>query len=466
MNTTIERLTGWDEIVYTIGRHLRGMSVHKPLGELLSEKGLTDEDANNILGKVFDVLGRHLRGMSTGSVGNDSSLNDLLSELGNLVKGGGASDDRSIVELVSSVERVKMAIRMALVAKGVDVPEDAPLEDYPNKIAEITAPESYELRTGQNLRGHSFRIAPNVDASQCTSLDNLFAECGLLERVGTLDTRSCTSFYALFHTCLNLISVPTLDTSKGTNLSYMFYACRNLVSIPDMDTSKAVNISFMFSGCSNLRRLPLGNTSSVTNARYLANECSNLEEVGALDLGKVTDFARAFAFCTNLTSWSNQIDTHSAQSIDMMFAGCNRLASDIRIDCINVANAGSAFASCTSLTYIDVNQTPKLTFANSMFNGCAQLTTINGTLILNTLNIHNIFDGCTALQSVEIEQLKCSINLQESPNLSVESVLHLFNHAQEVTGQTINLHRSLEDKLEDEQIEIVVLKGWQVLFHG
>lgn len=396
---------------------------------------------------------------------------EIIMQLLDAIATGGSTpnsgaDLAAFVELVASVERVKMAMREALQAKGIDVPEDTPLEDYPQKIAQITAPEPYLLKSGQTLRGLSFRIAPPIDTSQCISLDNLFYECGLLERVSGLDTRSCTSFHGMFNSCLNLVSVPTLDTSKGVNLSYMYNNCRNIVSVPDMDTNKAVDISFMFSGCSNLRRLPLGSTSSVTNARYLANECSNLEEVGDLDFGKVTDFSRAFAFCSNLTSWSNQIDTHSAQSIEMMFTGCSRLASDIRIDCFNVTNAGSAFASCTSLTYIDVNQTPKLTFANSMFNGCTQLQAINGSLILNTTNIHNIFDGCTALQSVEIEQLKCSINLRHSPNLSVESVLHLFNHAQEVTGQTINLHRSLEDKLEDEQIEIVVLKGWQVLFHG
>lgn len=149
-----------------------------------------------------------------------------------------------------------------------------------------------------------------------------------------------------------------------------------------------------------------------------------------------------------------------------MFEGCRNLEGELSVNLIKAVHTSSIFNECVKLTHLSINQTPEIQNATSMFRNCEKLTTISGRLILNTHNILAIFHGCTSLVDVQIEGLKETIELQGSPNLSVESVLHLFNHAQQVVGKTIRLHRKLEDKLEDEQIEIAVLKGWQVTFHG
>ena len=98
----------------------------------------------------------------------------------------------------------------------------------------------------------------NLNTSEVTSMDNMFANCGKL-------------------TALDLSN---FNTSNVTNMGGMFYFCEGLTSLDlsSFDTSKVDNMENMFAGCSALQTLTIGsgwNTYNVTSSNDMYDGCNS-----------------------------------------------------------------------------------------------------------------------------------------------------------------------------------------------
>lgn len=121
-------------------------------------------------------------------------------------------------------------------------------------------------------------------------------------------------------------------------------------------------------------------------------------------------------------------------------------------DCPKVDRMERFAYGCPILESVRIGLGNRLLRFNEAFNGCSSLRTIEGTLNVGLVaQISNgTFAGCTSLAEVRIKGLKTSINLSACQSLSMESIRYLVENAQTVTGQSIDLSRTLLEAHEEE----------------
>lgn len=137
-------------------------------------------------------------------------------------------------------------------------------------------------------------LAPLIDTSQITDMENFFYfDISLLE-IPLLDTSSAITMKGMFSGCKSLQRLPLLDTSNVTTMYEMFKNCTNLVTVPNFNTSKVANMNSLFYGCGNLESFPLLDTSNVTNMQNMTNGCNKLKNLPKLNTSKVTSMQNAF----------------------------------------------------------------------------------------------------------------------------------------------------------------------------
>ena len=174
----------------------------------------------------------------------------------------------------------------------------------------------------------------------------------------------------------------------------------------------------MCSGCVSMTTATLPNLPAVTVASSAFYGCTSLE---VLTIG-------AMPRCTTLASL-----TTTCASLKTLTLG----------DSPNVTEIAQIAYGCSSLTEVTIGTGDALTKVDNAFNGCSRLRRINGTLDFTKLaGTGNIFFGCESLEEVRIKGLKVDLNLQQSVNLSVESVKYLVDNLQQVTSKSITLPRA------------------------
>lgn len=129
----------------------------------------------------------------------------------------------------------------------------------------------------------------NVDTSNVTNMDNLFAFCsGLKEINGLTDTANVTSMGAMFYSCSSLtnLDLSHFNTSKVTCMISMFNGCSSLTKLDlnSFDTSAVDMLDYMFTGDKNLTSLDigkfkLGNSSGVSKAITMSNMLEGLDSL-------------------------------------------------------------------------------------------------------------------------------------------------------------------------------------------
>ena len=216
--------------------------------------------------------------------------------------------------------------------------------------------------------------------------------------------------------------LPTLEVYNEFNpadFSSMFTNSTSLKALPEIRNAGQIsNISQMCSGCVSMTTAMLPDLPAVVTASSAFYGCSSLE---SLTIG-------AMPRCTTLVSLAT-----TCASLNTMTIG----------ECPNVTDIAQIAYQCSSLTEVSIGAGDALTKVDNAFNGCSRLRRINGTLDFSKLaSTGNIFFGCEALEEVRIKGLKADLSLQQSTNLSTESVKFLVENLQQVTGKSITLPRS------------------------
>nr|DAU24671.1 MAG TPA: leucine-rich repeat protein [Caudoviricetes sp.] len=199
----------------------------------------------------------------------------------------------------------------------------------------------------------------------------------------------------------------------------------------------------MFANSTALKALPeirnAGQISAITN---LCSGCMSMTTATPPDLPAVTVANGAFYGCTSLETLTIGAMPRCT-TLASLVTTCASLKTLTLGDSPNVADISQIAYGCSSLTEVTIGTGDALTKVDSAFNGCDRLRRINGTLDFTKLAATgNLFFGCDSLEEVRIKGLKVDLSLQQSVNLSTESVKYLVENLQQVTGKSITLARS------------------------
>ena len=255
----------------------------------------------------------------------------------------------TLTENVAKVTAAHAALKTAIAAKGVAVPEGAKLSDMPALVDEIQAmPETsrravfaydtatnlvvqnkfvVDMTTEENLGGlfsHCFSLTsltlPAGFGQSATRLRDCFDNCSRLTSL-TLPVgfgQNAVDIYECFNSCQRLTSL-TLPVGFGqnaTNLYNCFSRCSSLTSLtlPAGFGQNATNIVYCFYGCSSLTSLtlPAGFGSNATSASDCFVNCKALTDITGNPNFKVSV---SLASSPNLTHDSLMVVINGLQTV-------------------------------------------------------------------------------------------------------------------------------------------------------
>lgn len=308
------------------------------------------------------------------------------------------TDDR-----IKYIGDIKNAIRAAIIAGGVDVPENTSFGAYASKIAEITTDVYAILYSDGTFVFQSDDVADTshgtVVAKYNGFLDNVYTSNDQIPWTANRDkikkiemkckVKPADTSY-MFYGMPNLTScdIKLLDTSKSTNMKYMFYNCTSLpsVDLSNFNTSNVTDMQHMFGSCTALTKLDLSsfNTSKVTSMYYMFYRCSKITDidVSSFDVSKVTKFYGMFRDCSALVNIdTSRFKTSSATDMQYMFSGCTNLkyVELCNFDASKVTAIRNMFYKCATIKYLDLStfDMNSVTDAQYMFDGMTGLETVH-----------------------------------------------------------------------------------------
>ncbi len=218
------------------------------------------------------------------------------------------------------------------------------------------------------------------------------------------------------------------------------------VNLPTLEVYQEFNpadFANMFASSASLKALPeIRNAGQISSINQMCNGCVSMISATLPDLPAVAIATGAFYGCTSLETLTIGAMPRCT-TLASLATTCSALQTLTLGDSPNVTEIAQIAYQCASLTEVTIGTGDALTKVDNAFNGCARLRRINGTLDFTKLaTTGNIFFGCDSLEEVRIKGLKADLSLQQSANLSTESVKFLVENLQQVTGKSITLPRS------------------------
>lgn len=316
---------------------------------------------------------------------------------------------------------------------------------------------------------------------------------------------------------LGVVTVDTDDqwVKKAEMLDSLFY-CKPVIDFTEFNVYNAWSIAYLFRGCNSLTDMTINGKSisiagyAFANCPYLTNVTFNCEVNNtsvpstAIERGSSFDYmfskSSAEADCLNIHFKGKPFYSHNmfrdclAKEIKIttdymgdiitinenyIFYGCTNLKTFKPINFPNVkwTNCAYMFQNCTALTEVELD-TSACNHMYYMFYGCKSLKTVtlsslkSMTSTSNTYNLNNIIDSsCTALENFTITEENTtvtSIDLHYATNLTVESMLSIFNSLKARSSVpssssrqgVVNLGSTNLAKLTEEQKAIATNKNW------
>ena len=327
----------------------------------------------------------------------------------------------TIADEINRLSGAKAAIKQSIVNKGVDVSDEALLNEYPALIDMIGAssdpdinyenPDFYELLT-KNGTDYSY----------------LF----------TYKTIDDPSF------------IESLDTSKVTDMSYAFQHFKSSSELNlsgwDVSNIKSDKMGGMFS-YSNILELDVSGWSFSNTFTSLVNVFTsfrgkNIYGLNTWDVSNVKYFGQLFQECLNLveidiSGWDTSNGISFQSSIFPMIYGCSNLERVIGVIDMSNNNGPLQYSASYALT-----------------KGCKKLKELRLVNIYKNTPVKNEAGYSLYLEDTQIEDQYLIEIINELPDLINDKGL----------TDTSNLIIKLPptNTLTQEQVQVAVNKGWQV----
>lgn len=366
----------------------------------------------------------------------------------------------TIADYLNKLITQKNTLADNLVTKGVTATHDETLETLVPKVLDISGGGGRNgiYPIGKDGRPEGDVIVPEGVTSlyQYIFRDNLKVSTVLLpESLEKFDTYC-------FYKCSGLkeVSIPNNVTVIS---NHCFDNCSGLIKITLPVGIKSIEAS-AFQGCSNLSEINIPDgtlydiKSDAFNSSGVTNDCVKNIVSHANSIGSYI-----FRLCLSLT------DVEVNVFSDYMFAQCTNLISAKSTQATTCGTA--AFYGCTNLTTASLAD-GITNIGTQLFYGCKSLKTVylpssitsaSGNS-LTASNSYYIFYNCTALEDVQLGQdWNMSLRLDVSNNITVDSIIAMFNSLKDLTGdtaKTLTLGSTNLAKLTDEQKAIATDKNW------
>lgn len=224
---------------------------------------------------------------------------------------------------------------------------------------------------------------------------------------------------------------------------FIGYKGANLPTLEVYTEFNPADFSSMFTNSNSLKGLPeVRNAGQISSINQMCSGCVSMTTATLPDLPAVAVASSAFYGCSSLETLTIGAMPRCT-TLASLATTCSALQTLTLGDSPNVTDIAQIAYQCSSLTEVTIGTGDALTKVDNAFNGCSRLRRINGTLDFAKLaSTGNIFFGCEALEEVRIKGLKADLSLQQSTNISTESVKYLVDNLQQVTGKSITLPRS------------------------
>ena len=207
------------------------------------------------------------------------------------------------------------------------------------------------------------------------------------------------------------------------------------------DDYRPADISWCLARNRFLKELPdFANIGEASNMGSFARECTALDTVMLPDIPKAKTIDSAFASCSSLTTATLGAMVNVYDS-SWLFSGCSTLTTATLGAMPKAVSVQGIFHECRALGSVTLDFTgSEITNISYLFNQCKRLEIVTGVIDLSRVtDTGNAFSGCVILREVRIKGLKVDLDLSACANLSVESVKHLVDNLQQVTGKSITL---------------------------
>ena len=353
----------------------------------------------------------------------------------------------------------KNALADNLVTKGVTATHDETLETLVPKVLKISSGSEGIYPIGEDSRPTGDVIVSEgvISLYQYVFYRNINVMSVLLPNSLTTFSEYC------FQDCTNLSKINIPDNVSKIP-QYCFSQCSLLLSINIPSACTSID-SYAFQSCISLSKMTIAENASYNLGQYAFADCSALTNELAHDIIEHSLSISVYIFrgCTGLTN------VEVSKLWTGMFYGCNNL---ITAKCFLTSGTGdNVFYDCKKLqeAYID----GATTIGTLVFKNCSSLkivhlpssiTTARNNSLTSTSSYDYAFDGCTALEDVQLGQdWNMSLRLDVSNNITVESMVAMFDSLKDLTGETaktLTLGATNLAKLTDEQKLIATNKNW------
>lgn len=179
---------------------------------------------------------------------------------------------------------------------------------------------------------------------------------------------------------------------------------------------------------------------------------------------RLTSCSLMFMACTGLTT-VGYFDTSNVTDMTGMFGSCTSLVNAPELNTSNVTNFASIYSGCINLVNVPYYDTSAAQYVQSMYNRCSSIVTIPLIDMVShktSENTNQLLYQCTNLVNCQVKNLNQNLDVSGSPSLSKDSVIYIFNNAQEVVRNTytITLHTSVYNQLSASERAIATDKGF------
>lgn len=206
----------------------------------------------------------------------------------------------ALIENVKRIKEAKAALKTAIKDKGVSVPDDALLSEYPALVEKI--------ETAADELAPIYEIVFDIKTKSRTSFSEIFKgyKGEYLPGVEKLDTSKVKIFKSTFADCTELteLDLSAWDISSAENVERMFQETPKLTKLDVStwklpETLKSTYYMFYKCGLNNMDFLKNWDISNITKMDSMFGFCPNLKslDLSSWDVGNVIGFGNFCSFC-------------------------------------------------------------------------------------------------------------------------------------------------------------------------